>query len=56
MTKKITQKITLQNNPSKSSPLIHAHKAQDRADMPGRRLKRRMDEGSPMGHFFVLTG
>ena len=24
-------------------------------DSPGRRLKQRWDEGSPMGHFFVLT-
>ena len=33
MTQKNTQTITLQNNPSKRSPLIHAHKAKDRAEI-----------------------
>ena len=33
MTKKMAQKMTLQNDPSKRSPLIHAHKAQDRAEI-----------------------
>ena len=33
MTKKMTQKVTLQNDSSKRSPLIHAHKAQDWAEI-----------------------
>ena len=33
MTPKKTQKVTLQNNPFKKTPLIHANKAQDRAEI-----------------------
>ena len=34
----MTSKMTLQNDPSKRAPLIHAHKAQDRAEI--RYMKR----------------
>ena len=37
-----TQKITLQNDPSKRPPLIHAHKAQGRAEIKIIRFLKRL--------------
>ena len=42
MTQKITKKITLQNYPSKSSPLIHANKAQGHAEIKIIRYMKRV--------------
>ena len=39
---KMTQKMAFQNDPSKLSPLIHAHKAQDRAEIKIIRYMRRV--------------
>ena len=33
MTQQKTKKITIQNDPSRRPPLLHAHKAQDRAEI-----------------------
>ena len=38
----MTQKMTLQNDPSKRSPLIRAHKAQDRAEIKIIRYMKRV--------------
>ena len=42
MTQKITKKITLQNDPLKISLQIHAHKAQDRAEIKIIRYMKRV--------------
>ena len=42
MTQEVAQKMTLQNDPSKRSPLIHAHKAQDRAEIKIIRYMKRV--------------
>ena len=43
MTQKWTKKITLQNDHSKRYPLIHAHKAQDRAEINIIRYMKRVN-------------
>ena len=42
MTQKMTQKMTLQYDPSIRSPLIHAHKVQDRAEIKIIRYMKRV--------------